>query len=69
MNYSAINKEWKDLLIEGHLRPDNFSFRFKNPSTAQDIHISNEEWEEIRETQENGYKKPKAEEKWFDVII
>lgn len=57
MNYSAINKEWMDLLIEGLLRPGNFSFRLKNPSTPQDIHISNEEWAEIRERQENGYKK------------
>jgi hypothetical protein len=53
MNYSTINKEWKDMFIEGLqtsfpvLRPDKFSFPFQNPSTAQALSISNDEWDEI----------------------
>jgi hypothetical protein len=73
MNHSAINKEWKDIFIEGPhtmfpLRPDKFSFRFQNPSTAQTLNISNEEWDEIRERQEND-KKPNAEEKPSSVTF
>jgi hypothetical protein len=62
-NYFAINKEWKDMFIDGPypsfpaLRPDKFGFLFQNPSTAHGLNISNDEWDEIRERQENAYKK------------
>jgi hypothetical protein len=55
MNYSPINKEWKDMFIDAPhtnlppLRPDKFNFHFQNPSTAQASSISNDEWDEIRE--------------------
>jgi hypothetical protein len=54
MNYFAMNKEWKDMFIDGPktrippLRPDKFNFLLQNPTRYKTLNISENEFDDIR---------------------
>ena len=75
MNNSVINREWKDMFIDGPLtcipplRPDKFNFLSKNLTTFK---VSENELDDIRERQESGitmkYCVINKEWQWFVSI-